>query len=71
MKLSNRVIIPLISNFSSLDGFNLHIIAYIINGKEVVLIDAGNPGDVTKHFLSQFKEDNTILKLKTYCTWIM
>lgn len=57
MKIANKII-PLISNFSSLNGCNFHVLAYAVQGKRTVLIDAGNPGDVTKQFLPQLMEYN-------------
>lgn len=49
MRILNKII-PLLSNFSSLEGGNMHTCAYCLMGDKPYLFDADNPGDVTSQY---------------------
>lgn len=55
MKVLNRII-PLISNFISLEGGNMHTCAYCLMADKPYLFDAGNPGDVTSQYAQQLQD---------------
>ncbi len=61
MRILNRII-PLVSNFISLEGGNMHTCAYCLMGDKPYLFDAGNPGDVTSQYAPELRYHGIELK---------
>lgn len=54
MRVLNRII-PLVSNFISLEGGNMHTCAYCLTADKPYLFDAGNPGDATNQYAPELQ----------------
>lgn len=61
MRVLNKII-PLISNFKSLTGGNMHTCAYCLIADRPYLFDAGNPGDATGQYAPELELNGIELK---------
>lgn len=61
MRILNRII-PLVSEFQSIEGANFHTCAYCILADKPYLFDAGNPGDAVTQYAPELKLNGIELK---------